>query len=86
MNYNYLKLWFKAYGYPYDLTKWTISEMPPGHNWVENMTICIECTKCSQQIILLRGDNKELEWHRFMFEFEGDIIPCSTMVMRKALL
>ncbi len=65
----------------------SIEEIPSGHNWEELFTSGFQvCTKCSQRIYIVRTEEYKLAWKVYAPFRSIPIIPCSTMVMRRALL
>ncbi len=67
-----------------------ILQLPTGHKWVDsgdgdlNLAVLI-CQECSQEITLYRKKLGEMEWC-LCDGVRGDVLPCSIVVMRKALL
>ncbi len=60
-----------------------IYKKPSGHNWSFSLTS--ECSECSQNISLMRINSSTLSWIPF-FNKTQEIMPCSVVKMRKALL
>ncbi len=75
----------------YEFTDFIVLDLPSGHNWVEFEETRHVCTKCSQEITLLRslylnnyGSSYTLKW---FLKYDSSLpLTCSEAVMKRALL
>ncbi len=93
----YYHLWNKAYAVNYRIGNLKVDPLPTDHDWKDipgkngNHKILKVCTKCSQEISLLKSGSN-LKWlpsvstNNGLF-IDGDVvIKCSQAIMARALL